>query len=320
MEIWTNISMIWKEGELMEGLTSKKFGFIGIIILLLGILISSNMKTVKKDNVVLVEPDASINSINLLEEQREINESCIVEPENNIEKVMTLKKVFEIPLLMYHSIAYEAKNELRVPKEKFEEQMKFLKEHGFTAISMKEAYEIINNEKLSPEKPIVICFDDGYADNYSNAYPILMKYNLRGTIFVITDTVDKSSQYLSSSQIREMYKSGIDFQSHTVHHEELNRLSYAKQLKTLRQSKEYLESCLGSRVIALSYPVGKYNNDTIKAAKDTGYLMAVTTKFGFAKKKDGMFTLTRVRINASDSLQSFSAKIKTSNKKSSTEL
>jgi peptidoglycan/xylan/chitin deacetylase (PgdA/CDA1 family) len=186
--------------------------------------------------------------------------------------------------------------------------MKYLKDNGFNAITISEAYDAIYNGKSVPPKPVVITFDDGYEDNYTNAYPILMKYGLKGTMFVITDVIGKGG-CLSISQIQEMYDNGMDIESHTVNHEQLNLLSYDKQLKTLKTSKEYLESILNKKVISIAYPFGKYNSDTIRAVKEAGYLMAFTTQYGFSKKSNGILTLARVRISASDTTYSFASKI-----------
>jgi peptidoglycan/xylan/chitin deacetylase (PgdA/CDA1 family) len=106
-----------------------------------------------------------------------------------------------------------------------------------------------------------------------------------------------------------MYDNGMDFESHTVYHEELDLLSYDKQLNTLKRSKKYLETALNKKVMSVAYPFGKYNSNTIKAAKEAGYMLAFTTQYGFSRKSNGMFTLTRVRINASDTTSSFAAKI-----------
>lgn len=219
-----------------------------------------------------------------------------------------LAAVESVPVLMYHSISFEKNNDLRVPKEKFDAQMKYLKENGFHSITMAELYEAINNGKQVPPKPIVITFDDGYVDNYTDAYPILMKYEFKGTIFVITDIVGKGG-YINASQIQEMHDNGIDLESHTVYHEELDLLPYDKQLNTLKRSKEYLETALNKKVISVAYPFGKYNSNTIKAAKEAGYMLAFTTQPGFSRRSNGMFTLARVRINASDTTSSFAAKI-----------
>lgn len=210
-----------------------------------------------------------------------------------------------IPVLMYHSIAFEKGNELRVPKEKFREQMKFLKDNGYTTLSLDEVYEFFQNNKPIPSKSVVITFDDGYEDNYLNAYPVLKEFGFKATIFVITSTIDNNKACLNSAQLKEMQKNGIDIESHTVNHDELDKISYAKQLDTLKRSKETIENLLNKKVYYIAYPVGKWNNDTIEAAKQAGYRMAFTTKNSWSNKENGLYTLNRVRISASYEIKTF---------------
>lgn len=210
-----------------------------------------------------------------------------------------------VPVLMYHSIDFEKGNELRVPKEKFREQMKFLKDNGYTTLSLDELYEFFQNNKPIPSKSVVITFDDGYVDNYLNAYPVLKEFGFKATIFVITSTIDNNKACLNSDQLKEMQKNGIDIESHTVNHEELNKISYTKQIDTLKSSKYAIENLLNKKVYYIAYPVGLWNNDTIEALKQAGYRMAFTTKNSWSNKENGMSTLNRVRISASYEITTF---------------
>jgi peptidoglycan/xylan/chitin deacetylase (PgdA/CDA1 family) len=214
-----------------------------------------------------------------------------------------------VPVLMYHSISYEKGNELKVPVENFRAQMEYLKESGFTTLTMNQLWDFFANNAPLPEKPIVLTFDDGYKDNYTDAFPIMKEFGMKGTIYVITGTIDKNSAYITSEQIREMHEYGLDMDSHTVNHEDLSSLSYAKQYETVKNAKDTLEDLLNKEVKSFAYPYGKYNGNTIKAVRAAGYKMAFTTKGGFAEASDGMLTLDRVRINGSDSLEQFKKKI-----------
>lgn len=214
-----------------------------------------------------------------------------------------------IPVLMYHSVMYEKGNQLRIPKEKFYDQMKYLKDNEYTTLTLDELYNFLVNNKLVPEKSIVITFDDGYVDNYTNAYPVLKEFGFKATIFVITCTVDTNSSYLTSSQLKELEANGIQIEGHTVRHVELNKLSYAAQLKTLKDSKKLLDELLHKDVKYMAYPSGKYNEDTIKAAKESGYKMALTTMGGWADKSDGILTLNRVYISSLASVEDFKYRI-----------
>lgn len=214
-----------------------------------------------------------------------------------------------VPVLMYHSIGYEKDNPVRLPVENLEKQMKYLKDNNYSTLSMDDLYDYFENNKPIPEKSIVLTFDDGYLDNYTKLYPVLKKYGFKGTIFVITNTIDKEKDYLLSSQLKELDKSCLAIESHTASHENLSELSYDKQLKTLKASKEYLEKTLNREVNYIAYPFGKYNEETLRAAKDAGYKMAFTTDGKWSDKSDGILTLDRVYISGFFDLDTFIRRI-----------
>lgn len=214
-----------------------------------------------------------------------------------------------IPILMYHSIAYEKGNDLRIPIEKFREQMKFLKDNGYNTLTLTEVSDLFTKNIPVPKKSVVLTFDDGYVDNYTNAFPILKEFGIKATIFVITDWVDKIPQFMTVTQLKEMDKGGVDIEAHTQIHDELDKLSYDDQVKTLKGSKEFIEKNLNKKVSFMAYPFGQYNATTVKAASDTGYTVALKMAGGWAKKENGMLTLNRIFIGANDSIDTFKNKI-----------
>jgi peptidoglycan/xylan/chitin deacetylase (PgdA/CDA1 family) len=214
-----------------------------------------------------------------------------------------------IPVLMYHSIDYEKGNELRLPKEQFKEQMKYLKDNGYTTLTLNELYNFLEKNKPIPEKSIVITLDDGYVDNYTNAYPILKELGLNATVFVVTSNIDKDKRTLTSEQIKEMDEAGIQIASHTYNHDKLDDLPYEKQLQTMKKSKDDLEKILNHKVDFIAYPYGKWNEESIKAAKDAGYKMAFTTQGGWSNKQDGIYTLNRVYISSLKGIDNFKDRI-----------
>lgn len=214
-----------------------------------------------------------------------------------------------IPILMYHSISYEKGNPIRLPKEKFREQMQYLKNNGYTTLSLDDVYDFIVNNKPVPEKSVAITFDDGYADNYENAYPILKEFGFKATVFVITSTVDKDPAYLTSRELIEMQQNGISIESHTVTHKDLDTMSYDTQLKELTDSKIYLENLLGNYIKYIAYPSGKYNDKTIEALKKSGYSMALTADGKWASVSDGIYKLKRVYISANYDISVFRERI-----------
>lgn len=214
-----------------------------------------------------------------------------------------------IPVIMYHSISNKKGNEIQLSKDLFEAQMKFLKDKNYTTLSLDELYDFITSNKPIPQKSVVLTFDDGYVDNYLNAYPILKKYNFRATIFVITDNVDKYSHTINSYQIKEMSSNGIDIMSHTEKHEDLSTLNYDNQLYTMKTSKKFLEKILDKKVNYIAYPYGRWNKTTIKAAENSGYTMAFSTSGTWTDKSDGIYKLDRVYISSNFDLTEFERRL-----------
>lgn len=216
-----------------------------------------------------------------------------------------------IPVLMYHSIGKKNLNPMIIPTDKFSEQMKFLKENDYTTLTLDEVYNFFAGNIKVPKKSVVITFDDGYVDNYTNAYPILKKYKFNATIFLISDGVDKGNAYINSQQIKEMSQNGIQIESHTTNHCKLSHFNYDEQFKNLNESKEAIEKISGKKVKYLAYPYGKYNEDTIKAAQNAGYLMAFkadpTGKWAY--KSSGMYTLDRIYVNRFFSIKQYKDRI-----------
>ncbi|ATD54488.1 polysaccharide deacetylase family protein [Clostridium chauvoei] len=232
------------------------------------------------------------------EEEKEENTEEIKEDKKEVIEYIELdpSEVY-VPILMYHSIAdLDPTNNLMVPTSQFEEQVKWLKENGFTSMLMGDVISSLKTGKV-PKKPVAITFDDGYVDNYTNAYRILKKYDMKATFFIITDNTDKDPAYMSLNMLKEMKESGMAIESHTANHLELDKLSREDKVYSIRQAKDFLKNNLGIENKYLCYPVGKCDNETIEVAKELGIEGAVTTQNGFSNIKNGELQLKRVRIS-----------------------
>ncbi|MBU5486231.1 polysaccharide deacetylase family protein [Clostridium sp. MSJ-11] len=292
----------------------KTFNFKLILISLLILLFSSSCsKSNIKDSESIVNNNTQVinketnNSSNEIEDKKDDTEQSNDQKEKDAlnKNSPLIYNDRAIPVLMYHSINYEEGNELMVPKEQFREQMNYLYENGYTTLTLNQLYDFFINNKPIPEKSVVITLDDGYKDNYTNAFPILKEFNFNAVVFVITNNIDNHKNFLTSEQILEMDKNGIEIQSHTANHERLPTLSYENQVRTLKVSKEFLEKLLNKESLYIAYPYGDANSDTIKAAKEAGYKMAFTTKGTWSDKTDGILSLDRVYISANFDMDEF---------------
>lgn len=245
-----------------------------------------------------------------------INVKVLVSSKSNSERTISLeeKKIKRIPVLMYHYIEdYTDKDEykeLKVSKEKFQQQLQYLKDNGYTTLTLNDIYDFIINHKCMPEKSVALTFDDGYNDNYTNAFPLIKEYGDKGTVFVVTDWVDKADlPYISSEHLKEMDANGMDIESHTVNHDHLPTLTYDKQLQTLKDSKAYLENLLNKKVSYIAYPFGEENENTLKAAKASGYNMAFLSDGKWSDENQGIYTLARVYISSLFDIKEFENRI-----------
>lgn len=211
---------------------------------------------------------------------------------------------YVVPVIMYHRIdENSATSSLSVSPQSFERQMNFLKKHKYNVVPVTEVARILREKRSIPPKTIAITFDDGYEDNYRNAYPVLKKLDLPATIFVVTDWIGKEG-YMTWEQLGEVVqKSKITIGSHTVTHPHLPSLSDGEIGGELVSSKNLLEQGLGEKVNMLSYPGGGFDKNVIARAVVHNYQGAVATNPGRSYRNDDPYAIKRIRISkTSDSL------------------
>jgi len=206
-------------------------------------------------------------------------------------------------ILMYHSVCPNPapKNLLAVSVSSFERQMRFLKERRYNVITIESLADLIRQKKKIPPKSIAITFDDGYKDNYTYAFPILKKYKLPATIFIITNEVGRpDGSRLNWEEILAMRDSGlISFGSHCLGPEPLTKIKSQEEVKRqIFASKAVLEEKLGRKVNIFSYPEGRFNAIIKQLVIDAGYQAAVATNPGKRFPSDDIFALKRLRISA----------------------
>lgn len=200
-----------------------------------------------------------------------------------------------IPVLNYHKIDQQ-KIALSISPNDFEEQISYLAEEGYHTITPNEMMNALELGTDLPEKPIMITFDDGYLDNYTNAYPILKKYGFTATIFIVTGFIGHDPRFMTWDQIREMKENGFVFGSHTVNHKSLTELNTCEVKNELLMSAEEMDKQLGVQEHFLAYPTGTYNLKIAKMVEDCGYRAAFTIKYGDVDEASNYYALERIPI------------------------
>ncbi|WP_213715192.1 polysaccharide deacetylase family protein [Cedecea lapagei] len=234
-----------------------------------------------------------------------------------------------IPVLTYHHILRDEENtrfrhtSTTTSVVAFSNQMTWLRDMGYTTLTMYQLEGYLRNRMNLPARSVVITFDDGLKSVYRYAFPILKQYGFKATAYIISSRIKrhpqpwnpKSLQFMSISEL-EAIQSVFDIQSHThfLHRVDNYRRpillsrSYHNILFDFEHSRRAL-SQFNPHVLYLSYPFGGYNDIAVKAANDAGFHMAVTTVRGKVKPGDNPFLLKRLYIMRTDSLETMSRTI-----------
>lgn len=213
-----------------------------------------------------------------------------------------LRQKYVVPILMYHSIhpVPVAGRMLTVSPAAFDRQMRFLKTRHYNVVSLERIAELIKNKQNIPPRTVAITFDDGYKDNFLYAFPILRKYGLLATMFIITNEVGRQqNDRLTWEEIKIMRDSGlVEFGSHCLGPEPLTKIASEESVKNeIFGSKKVLEDKINMPVNVFSYPEGRFNKKIRQMVIDAGYQAAVATNPGRQYDKEDIFALKRLRIS-----------------------
>jgi peptidoglycan/xylan/chitin deacetylase (PgdA/CDA1 family) len=218
----------------------------------------------------------------------------------------------DVPILMYHYISASpsAQDRIRyglsVSPEMFEAQLQLLVNNGYTTISLRDLYESLAVGQSLPAKPIILTFDDGYLDNYTNAFPILQKYGMTGTFFVLTGPADDGeAAYLTWDMITELSNAGMDIQLHSRDHLDMRNRSFDWLVFQIIGGRQSIEGHTGKPVIFMAYPSGKYDENVLRFLRGNNFWAAVTTASGMTHTLSEPLLWDRVRISGQMDIRAF---------------
>lgn len=234
----------------------------------------------------------------------------------------------KLTILAYHNVLERVdkvdanKPYMFVEKQEFENQMKILREF-YVPISEEKIVSSIKTKKSWPNYSIWVTFDDGYRNNYENAWPILKKYKVPATFFIVTGKVfsgggveGEQRNYMSWDEIKKMRDNAFSFGAHSVSHRILSSLSEKDLEIEIKQSKRECDEKLNNPVVSFAYPYGKskhYNRGSCNSLlKKNNFLMAVTTVGGNNSANlinEGWYELRRITVSVDDNIGIFKAKI-----------
>lgn len=217
-----------------------------------------------------------------------------------------------VPILMYHRIDVhnpglpEITQRLTVLPDTFARQMTWLHDHGYHTITQRELFDAVTHHEPLGAKPVLVTFDDGYRDVFGQASEVILRLGLHATAYVITGRISgRDESFLTWPLLRSLERRGIEIGSHTVTHADLTHLTDAALSDELRTSREALERGLGHPVQWLAYPYGRVDGRVVTAAREAGYVLAVTTAGGHAQLAECALQLRRLRILDTTTLADF---------------
>lgn len=206
-------------------------------------------------------------------------------------------------VLMYHYLsepppgANRYRRDLSVSPALFEQHLAYLRDQGYESITFYDLLYHLTQGKPLPEKPVIITFDDGYRDNYDNAFPLLQKYGFSATFFVLTEpTNENSGDYMTWDQLREMAAGGMDIECHARVHENLTENDPDRLVWQVLGCREAIEAQLGQRPRFVAYPSGHYDDRVIAMFASDHYWGGITTRQGSEQRSDQLWEIQRLRV------------------------
>ena len=242
-------------------------------------------------------------SISLYLRNKKISKAVITKKKSFIRKPQPLSSSsnLRIPILMYHYVEIVTdqrdtiRKSLNITPNVFEQQIKTLLNDDYTFITASDLGNIFEGKLTIPKKPILITFDDGHWDLYTDILPILKKYNIKATTYVISEFVDRLD-FLTSQQLQEIIDSNlIEIGAHTQYHSSLQNMSEQYLIKEIVNSKQTLETRFHIKVVSFAYPNGQYDNQTINIIKRSSYLTSASSYQGVYQNQNNRYHLSRLR-------------------------
>lgn len=216
---------------------------------------------------------------------------------HHVPKAATLR----VPILMYHYVEYvqdtkdKMRQSLNINPAIFEQQLLTLKNAGYTFLTAKDLGDVLNGRVALPQKPILLTFDDGHWDLYTSVLPLLKKYHIKATAYIISSFIG-GSDFLTKEQLQVVIDSKlVDIGAHTVHHVALKNVPLLQAEYEIAASKEWLEKTYHIHVVSFAYPNGSFDTQAMDLVKKDGYTTAVSTIPGIEQNQDNRYFLYRLR-------------------------
>ncbi|BCX82134.1 hypothetical protein MIT9_P1719 [Methylomarinovum caldicuralii] len=224
-------------------------------------------------------------------------------------------------ILMYHMVREpETRSEARYacPPARFSNHLRALRRWGWQPVSLARIRDHMNAGGSLPDRAVAITLDDGFEDNYQNAFPILQELDIPATIFLATGHLGGTNAWMGDwpqhpmltwEQIGEMHRHGVVFGGHTVSHCHLNQVPETQAREEISACKKTIEDRLGTDCDLFAYPYGHFNDTTVDLVRQAGYRLACSTRPGFNHRNRDPFILHRIEVRGDDPLWKLKQKL-----------
>jgi len=234
---------------------------------------------------------------------------------------ITMSKVV---ILMYHVVAEpRSAEEIRYccRPSQFDAQMRHIRDSGLPRITLDDLTEAFEGRRAWPDKGVAVTFDDGFAETFVNALPILLRHGIPATMFALSDGAGANNDWMASrgyprrrlmstAKLREMSAAGVAIGSHTRSHPHLRELDSVAKRREIDGSKTRLQEVLGRDVSVFAYPYGEFDDDARRIVQEAGYRAACSVRSGFNAPTVDRFALRRIEVKGSDNMWQFRQKLK----------
>lgn len=215
-----------------------------------------------------------------------------------------IKKDYRIPIVTYHYIEYvkDPKDTIRKSLDiipfVFDKELQAISENHYQTIFVKDIPKIVSGEMPYSSRSAALTFDDGYEDFYTDAFPLLKKYNLKATIYIVNNFIGRKG-FMSKKQIKEIIDSHlVEVGGHTLDHLYLKLLPKIIAVKQIFDSKKALEEMFRIKVESFAYPYGAFDQDTINTVRAAGYTSAVSEISNITQSNSNLLYLSRIRAGS----------------------
>jgi peptidoglycan/xylan/chitin deacetylase (PgdA/CDA1 family) len=203
-----------------------------------------------------------------------------------------------VPVLGYHSISDEPRDgtlQWSVSPGDFDEQMALLRERGRTPLTVGGYVDMLRQRRPLPPRPVVVTFDDGFADLAAAALPVLRRYDVCATAYVITSRIGVDPA-LDLAELTDLHEAGVEIGSHSDTHRPMDCLTPAALRRETAVSRARLEDWLQVVVTSFAYPYGYHSRAVRQAVIDAGYTSACAVKNALSHPDDDVFAIARVLV------------------------